>query len=206
MHTKISTVKPRSLEQWLRQFSARLVDVPANGNCFWGALHVTSTGIGAGKVLRYTSDAVIDVVQLLKEQVLQTVQALNTKELSYGLAGQEALFLQGQRILPEINWGSILSADEACQLLNDRYEKSADILIEDPAPPRYWAGPPELLVTAVKMKEPLYVFDVVDDGPLTVHRYSSRPRRDAQGEWHGEGYEFHLTMDVFDSFVRNSAP
>lgn len=118
---------------------------------------------------------------------MQTAQALNAEEFSYGQAGLESLLLQGQRVLPEIKWKSILSAEAACQLLNDHYEKSAQILIENTAPPRYWAGPPEVMATAAKMREPLYVLDVTPGSSLQVHGYSSRPRHDENGEWHEEG-------------------
>lgn len=128
---------------------------------------MASTGIGGAGTPRYSNEATSDEIQHLKEQVLQTAQAHNWEELAFGAAGHEALILQGKRFLLELNWESFHSTTAVCEALNSYYEKSAEILIEDPAPPKYLAGPHEIMATAVNMRESIYVLDVTMMAPCT---------------------------------------
>lgn len=51
--TVAATAPTILLKDWLQRWSARLINVPANGNCFWGALYVAFVGVGRKKCLSY---------------------------------------------------------------------------------------------------------------------------------------------------------
>lgn len=125
-------------------------------------------------------------VQKTKDQVLRTVQALNKDEVELGEPGRSNLILLSYTIMPEVSWKQFDTTQRVLEEVNTHFDRSADILVDGQAPPRYCAGTAEVKASAVKMREPIYVLNVTGAGLIKVHGYSSRPRQAPTREWHEE--------------------
>lgn len=186
------------------QWNGRVLDVPANSNCFWGALYVAFVGIGSKRALVYTPKATA-AVQKPKEEILEIVQDLNSMEAEHWEDGLLRLREYGRSIAPSEDWALLTSVHDVKRKLNQHYHASGRILVSKPAESRYWAGAAEFQAAAVRLREPVYVLDVQPGGEVKVHCYFSKPGMASDGFIHEFGCEVLLTMGDFDVLLSTCA-
>ncbi|KAF1318321.1 reverse transcriptase, partial [Globisporangium splendens] len=189
------------LTSWLDAIGARIVDVPGNGNCLYGAFFVATSGICEfDDMLPYTPE-IAKLVQTYKERILWVAQLLVKTEAS---AGQQRIFMLRARLhqhYPDENWDEVDDIKRISDRLVEHYEEAAKIKVVNKMAERFWGRGAELMAAATYLREPIYVVDVTKDGRLFAQSYAYSEIQAADNESWDVGIECPLYMKTLDQFV-----
>lgn len=156
---------PILLADWMECFRLHIVDVPANGHCFYGAYFAATAGYCDVTSLEYVNE-VRREVQTCRDRILYIAVDQVKVETGLGHRYQAEQRTLVRELYPEEGWNADSEVNAVADRLVKHCEETEDVRIGTTVSQQQWARAAEIGAAAVALREPLYVLDVLVDGTI----------------------------------------
>jgi hypothetical protein len=187
--------EPKDIQEWLDLLSARLVNVPGNGNCMYYALYATKARHLRGTNMRMCATH-NDEAEFYKNNVLETLLEKMTNMEEDGTLSIKDLY---QRYFEE---GALADHAEMKAKIQAKIKALIKTKVEVVVPRACWAGEDELLAAVWFFREPLYVINVGQNGSSLICQFALEKHNDREMA----KMRFLTTQEatnVFQAYMRN---
>lgn len=159
-------LQTETYEEWLQALGARELKVPANGACFYFALHGVKYAVFKSDVIRASKFNVREA-NFYKRQVHSTLEACLEDLVTTRSVSPRRLHA---RYFP--NSGPV-SGDNILHEIRTHVLAAATKPTNQTVAPRFWAGSEEIAAAVMFLREPILVCDIVDGALSGIQMYAA---------------------------------